>query len=60
MFYLINSRHQSVERIFNSKSSIRSVDSYFRQAGAELGQAQPELGLEDRVLCCGLNFEAEA
>ena len=31
-----------------------------KQAGAELGQAQPELGLEDRVLCCGLNFEAEA
>ena len=30
------------------------------QAGAELGQAQPELGLEDRVLCCGLNYEAEA
>ena len=31
------------------------------QAGAELGQAQPELGLEDKFfLCRGLNFEAEA
>ena len=31
-----------------------------KQAGAELGQAESELGLEDRVLCWCLNFEVEA
>ena len=31
-----------------------------KQAGAELGQAQPELGLENKVLGCGLIFKADA
>ena len=37
----------------------RANKNKVEQAGAELGQAQPQLGLEVRIGACGLRLEIE-